>query len=249
MQNANLVNTGASAGGTSDAFAVFDSWIDTNAGFGLNHTGVSTVGTPISATTAIDVAASHSASTPVPRFDTALGLAPGALQQSELVSALGAVTTFSPGGQNSHLPADVTTTWLSTYFSARRTAWSAARATGNSVLDDLNLGESSASDSVGVDEFIMSAPLRGRVHDALWTSWPANRCSGRCSAGTETPATGKGERRRAAFGPVIEDPLQQRHRSLPQVDYAATLGVLSLAAGFWVRGTGIIDSRSAPCVL
>ena len=48
---------------------------------------------------------------------------------------------------------------------------------------------------------------------------------------------------RVTRDPVIGDPLPQRDRPLPPADYAAGLAVLGLAAGFWARGTGLMDAR------
>ena len=115
LQDATLVNTGASGGGTDNVFSVFSAITVSSSGLGYGQGpgAASTISTPISGTPAQDVVASHSVVTPVTTFGTTLGLAPGSLSQSGPVQALGAATNSSPLGQTSQSPAAVTITPVS----------------------------------------------------------------------------------------------------------------------------------------
>ncbi len=248
VQNANLVNTGATAGETINVFSVFDSLIDTSTGLGSSHApgAASTISTQTSGTPAPDLVASQRAVTPVTTFATSLELAPGASWQSESVQAIGASTNASPLGQALASPATVTIMPASTTLGVRRAEWSTPEATVTSQVDHAYPGGSPASHRAVSDRFIPSGSRTGLVFDAVLDElagdsvvWPGQPGNGTITISVLGTNGG-------TLAPVIGDPLPQRDRRLPRADYAAGLAVLGLAGGLWVRGTGIIDARKRP---
>ena len=115
LQDATLVNTGSSGSGSTNVFSVFSAITMSSGGLGYGQGpgAASTISTPIFATPAQDVMASHSVVTPATTFGTTLGLAPGSLSQSGPVQALGWATNSSPLGRTSQSPATVTITPVS----------------------------------------------------------------------------------------------------------------------------------------
>jgi len=245
LQDATLVNTGSSGGGTSNVFSVFSAIAVSSSGLGYGQGpgAASAISITVSGTPAQDVVASHSVVTPVTTIGTPLGLAPRSLSQSGSIQALGAATNSNPLGQTSRSPATVTITPVSTNLGTREAPWSMAQAAASSPVNYVNPGESPATDREILDGVIASRPRTGLVSDAVLDElaadkalWPAQQGYGTITIPALPTGRGTGD-------PVIGDSGPQGDRPLPPADYAAGLAVLGLAAGLWARGTGLTDAR------
>ena len=248
LQDATLVDTGSSGGGTTDVFNVFSAITVSSGGVGYGqgpgcrqhhqHAGERDAG-------AAGVVASHAVVTPVATVGTTPGWRPAPSSQTGLTAALGTQTNSSPLGLAAQPPAGVTiTSVVHRVRSARTPAGPTAQAHGERSA---RFRSSRARCPERIWRFSKSS-FRSQSSDGPRVRLGPGRAGRRL--GPVAGARGNGTitipvlpTDRVIRDPFIGDPLPQRDQTLPPADYAAGLAVLGLAAGFWARGTGLMDAR------
>ena len=246
LQDATLVSTGSGGGGTSDAFTVFSAITMSNSslGYGQGSGVASATGTTINGMPAQSAVASHATLTPFTAPGSTVAMTPSSLPQTETVAALGRASAFTPFGTASPLLAALTITPVHAGFGSQLAA-SSTRQAFVSLSDEVVEPTGSATSSPEVvDQYIPSWRQTGPVADADLDELAADPCMWPSQLGDVTIMLPVLPTDRHAGGRVIGGPMTNKNdRSQPLADYTAGLAFLGLAAGFWARGTGLIDGR------
>jgi Bacterial Ig-like domain (group 3)/MBG domain (YGX type)/Right handed beta helix region len=246
VQDANLVYTGTNDGGTTDAFAVFNSLIDTNAAFRSDRAALSASVASLSATLQPDGTESQAVVTRVAMSESSLGLLlPGAGQPGQLAQVLGTTTISNPSGQNPGFAVSITTAPVYASLAAPPAARSTAQASASAIapVTYFDPARSPASDQGVLDEYRPSIAWTGRVYDAVLDELAGDMILPPAHRGSESIAIGGHATTQGALEPVPGDPRQQISLPSLQIDHVARLGVLGLAAGFWIRAREFREPR------
>jgi hypothetical protein len=245
LQNSTLDSTWSTGGGTSNSFAIFDVVSQSSGGVSSGQVpgAANSAGMPTSGMPAQALMTSHSIVTPVATLGTAFSQTPGFLQQSGPIQALGAASNFSLVGQMSQSPATVTIAPFSTNIGAHGAASSIIQAAVSYPIHDIIPSGSPLVNREGLDGFTPSRPPTFLVSDAILNElasdpvlWPAVQGNGTIPISIPSLHTD-------SRGTLTSDPVRFSDQPLALGSYGASLAVLGLAAGFWARGTGLVDER------
>ncbi len=224
LSNVDLVNTGASAGGTINEFNVFDSVIDTGAGVGSDQTaGSSGMMNPTLA---------RAAANP----DTASGLPAQSGHGPGLTTIVnpGSLTLISPlAGGNSVVP-------IETGLGSRHPGGPAARRQVNATAKSCTIVLSQRADHSGAVGVIPTKLVAGRVSDAVLNElavqalkWPGRLTDGSrvLPAHTRAGIMDRHGLKVSGFAPVSTEPLLEPVPAEQPADFRSRLAAILLAVG------------------
>jgi hypothetical protein len=218
--------------------------IDTNAAFQSNRAASSASVASLSATLQPDGTESQALITRV--SESSLGLLlPGAGQPGQLAQVLGTTTISNPSGQSPGFTVSITTAPVYASLAAPPAARSTAQASASAIapVTYFDSARSPAIDQGVLDEYRPSIAWTGRVYDAVLDELAGDLVLPPAHRGSESIAISGHATTQGALEPVPCDPRQESYLPSLQIDHVARLGVLGLAAGFWIRAREFREPR------